>query len=329
MRLFSRPRGLIVTALVTATIASACSSGGPAHPSSTPSSGSQHDPVIAVAGDIETAGVQDAAGETAAVIERLHPTAVLTVGDNQYNNGSQAAFEKYFNRTWGRFKSLIHPTPGHHEYYLDHTASGYFTYFGAAANNASQPHCTASCDGYYSFDLGDWHLVALNTNHYRSGPKAVCAFVACAAGSSQVSWLKADLRANTKPCVLAYWSDPRWSSGTRHGSNPVMGPIWDALYAAHADLAVNGHEHMYERFGKQDPGGGADQAGIREMVTGTGGNVLYPLGSRIANSQRSNNTTHGVLDLTLHPHSYSWRFVPVSGETFTDSGTTTCNRKRS
>ncbi len=145
LRLFSRSRGLIVTALVTATIASACSSGGPAHPSSTPSSSAQHDPVVAVAGDIETAGVPDAAGETAAVIARLHPTAVLTVGDNQYNKGSQAAFEKYFNRTWGRFKSLLHPTPGHHEYYVDHTASGYFTYFAAAANNPSQPHCTACC----------------------------------------------------------------------------------------------------------------------------------------------------------------------------------------
>lgn len=320
---------MVAIAFVTAAMlaVAACPSGGGSHPRSAPPSESGHGPVVAVAGDIETAGIPDAAGETAAIIERLHPTAVLTVGDNQYNKGSEAAFETYFNRTWGRFKKLIHPAPGHHEYYVDHTARGYFTYFGAAANNSSQLNCRASCSGYYSFELGDWHLIALNTNHYRTKPKTVCAFVACDASSAQIAWLKADLRANTKPCVLAYWSDPRWSSGRKHGSNSVIGPIWNALYVAHADLVVNGHEHMYERFAKQSPRGTADPVGIREIVSGTGGNGLYPLGPPIANSQDTNNKTHGVLVVTLHSDSYSWRFVPVSGETFTDSGTTRCNKK--
>ncbi len=321
-------RPFIVTLLTAAMLAAACSSGGSTRPTPWPS-GSGHDPVVAIAGDIETAGVQDAAGQTAAIIERLHPSAVLTVGDNQYNKGSQAAFEKYFAKTWGKFKNIIHPAPGHHEYYLDHSARGYFTYFGAAADNGAQPNCKASCEGYYSFDLGDWHLIALNTNHYRTRPKAVCAFVACNESSAQVAWLKADLRANTKPCVLAYWSDPRYSSGTMHGSNPVIGPIWEALYAAHADLAVNGHEHMYERFAQQNPRGEADRDGIREIVSGTGGNALYPIGPPLPNSQVAANKTHGVLVVTLHPDSYSWRFMPVSGETFTDHGTAACNAKRS
>lgn len=184
-------------------------------------------------------------------------------------------------------------------------------------------------EGYYSFDLGNWHLIALNTNHFLTHPTAVCAFVACDESSAQVAWLKADLRASTKRCVLAYWSDPRFSSGTMHGSNPAIGPIWDALFAAHADLVVNGHEHMYERFAQQNPLGVADPQGIREIVSGTGGNGLYPLGPRLPNSQVANNKTHGVLMVTLHPDSYSWRFVPVSGETFTDQGSAACNPKSS
>lgn len=315
----------LVAAVAVVLAAAACSS-SPSPAPSPSSTSSDSDPVAVIAGDISTAGVPGAAALTAKLVESVRPIAVLTVGDNQYNTGSSAAFNKYFNQTWGAFKSLIHPSPGHHEYYTDHSARGYFTYFGAAANNASQPDCKASCEGYYSFDLGDWHLIALNTNHYVTKPKQVCAFVGCDANSAQLTWLRADLAANTKPCVLAYWSDPRWSSGTRHGSNPVIGPIWDALYAAHADVVVNGHEHMYERFAKQSPSGQADPKGIREFVAGTGGNALYPLGAPIANSQVRNNTNHGVLKVTLHPDSYTWQFLSAGGS-FTDSGTTQCNAK--
>ncbi|HUD11646.1 MAG TPA: cellulase family glycosylhydrolase [Candidatus Saccharimonadia bacterium] len=283
------------------------------------------DPVVVAAGDISTGTTDGGNKQTSDLVLSLKPTAVITMGDNQYNTGSAADFAKYFAPTWGRFKNLIHPAPGHHEYYTDHTAAGYYSYFGAAANNASQPNCKSSCEGYYSFNLGSWHLIALNTNHYLTSPKAVCAFVACDASSAQVAWLKQDLANNTQACTLAYWSDPRWTSGTTHGSNPVIGPIWDALYAGHADLALNGHEHLYERFAKQNPQGQADPAGIREIIAGTGGNDLYPFGTPIANSQMRNDTSKGVLQLTLHSDSYTWQFVPATG-TFTDFGTQACNK---
>ena len=284
------------------------------------------DPTVAAAGDISTGTTTGGNLETSNLVISLKPTAVITMGDNQYDSGSAADFTKYFAPTWGRFKKIIHPSPGHHEYYTDHTASGYYGYFGAAANNSSQPNCTASCEGYYSFNLGTWHLVALNTNHYISNPKAICAFVACDASSAQIAWLNKDLAANTQPCTLAYWSDPRWSSGTTHGSNPAVGDIWDALYAGHVDLALNGHEHLYERFAKQNPSGHADSAGIREITAGTGGNgPLYPFGAPIANSQVRSNASRGVVLLTLHANSYTWQFVPADGS-FTDFGTTTCNK---
>lgn len=284
------------------------------------------DPVVAVAGDISVPGGKGQSMPTSNLILSIKPNRVLTVGDNQYNNGSLADFDKSFSRSWGRFKNLIRPTPGHHEYYTDPGATGYYSYFGAAANNASEPSCTSSCKGYYSFDHGHWHLIALNTNHFTTKPLAVCAYVACGASSAQVAWLKTDLATNTQPCVLAYWSDPRWSTGTRHGSNPVIGPIWDALYAAHADLVINGHEHLYERFAKQNPLGEADAKGIREITAGTGGNSLYPFGRPIVNSEIRNDTSHGILKLTLHSDSYTWRFISV-GATFTDQGSTQCNAK--
>ena len=283
------------------------------------------DKVIAAAGDISTSTLTGPPKQTADAILALNPDGVLVLGDSQYNDGFAAQYSSYFDKLWGQFKSKIHPAPGHHDYYTDSTAAGYYGYYGAAANNASQPNCTASCEGYYSFNLGNWHLIALNTNHYTTTPLQVCAYVPCNATSAQVTWLKADLAANTKPCVLAYWSDPRFASGTKHGSNPVIGPIWDALYAGHVDIALNGHEHEYERFGKQNPSAVADNAGIREFIVGTGGNGLYPFGTPVANSEVRNNVTHGVLKLTLHADSYDWNFLPVDG-TFTDSGTTTCNK---
>ncbi len=282
------------------------------------------DKILAAAGDISTSTLTGTAKSTSDQIISLKPDGVLILGDSQYNDGFASQYSQYFNPLWGRFKAIIHPAPGHHDYYTDATAAGYYGYYGAAANNSSQPNCTASCEGYYSFNEGNWHIVALNTNHYTTTPLAICAYVACNAGSAQITWLKQDLAANKLPCVLAFWSDPRWASGTNHGSNPAVGPIWDALYAAHVDLALNGHEHLYERFAKQNPSGQADATGIREIISGTGGNGLYPFGTPIANSEVRDNVTHGILKLTLHTNSYDWNFLPVDG-TFTDSGTTTCN----
>jgi calcineurin-like phosphoesterase family protein len=277
------------------------------------------DIVLDAAGDISTRTKTGGNKLTSDLVLSLNPDHVLTMGDNQYDNGALADFQAYFNSTWGRFKSKIHPSPGHHDYYTDANAAGYYTYFGAAATPRN-PMCTSGCEGYYSFDLGNWHLIALNTNHHN------CAYVACGPGSAQVNWLAADLAANTKPCVLAYWADPRWSSGTKHGSNRAVDAIWDALSAARVDIALNGHEHFYERFAKQNSDGAATADGIRQFTVGTGGNApLYPFGTPIANSEVRDNSTRGVLQMTLHANSYHWSFKPIPGGSFTDSGTGTCN----
>lgn len=279
------------------------------------------DPVVVAAGDISTRTRLGGNLLTSAVVLSLHPDAVLTMGDNQYPDGSLEDFTTYYAPTWGQFKSITHPSPGHHEYRADNSASGYFRYFGAAATPRN-PDCGSACSGYYSWDIGKWHMVALNTN----GDD--CGEVACDAASAQVAWLKADLAATSQPCVAAYFADPRWSSGLKHGSNPSLGPIWDALYDAHADLVLNGHEHVYERFAKQDPSGQAADQGIRQITVGTGGNgELYELGTPIANSQVRANDSRGVLRLALHDGSYSWGFEPVVGDTFRDSGADTCNAK--
>jgi hypothetical protein len=289
----------------------------------------QPDPLVVAAGDISTITTTGGNKMTSDLILSINPDAVITTGDNQYNTGSLSDFQTYFHPTWGRFKSKIHPSPGHHEYYSDSTAAGYFGYFGAAAT-PNDPTCTASCDGYYSWDYEDWHLVALNTNHYSnpSQPSTTyCGFVACDATSEQIAWLEADLAATTKGCTLVYWADPRWSSGANHGSNTAMGAIWDVLYDAKVDLAINGHEHLYERFAKQNPSGTAVSDGVRQFTVGTGGNApLYNFDTILANSEAHDNSTRGVLKLKLHGNSYDWEFAPVSGGSYTDSGSATCNQ---
>ena len=161
-----------------------------------------------------------------------------------------------------------------------------------------------------------WHIVVLNAN---------CTLVSCSPDSPQVEWLKSDLAAHPAECTLAIWHQPRFSSGL-HGNDLTVAPFWDALYAAHADLIVNGHDHDYERFAPQDPQGRVDVAhGIREIVVGTGGAPLRPFVSVALNRESANATTHGVLVLSLHATSYDWRFVPVAGETFADSGSAPCH----
>ena len=197
------------------------------------------------------------------------------------------------------------PSAGNHEYNTA-GATGYYGYFGTAAGDPAK--------GYYSYDLGDWHIVVLNSN------------ISFIDASAQLTWLSADLSASTKSCTLAYWHHPRFSSGSGHGNNAAMQPFWDALYAADADVVLNGHDHDYERFAPQTPTGVADsQRGIREFVVGTGGRALYALGTLRANSQMFNASTFGVLKLTLSAGTYSWQFIPVAGQTFTDSGTASCH----
>jgi hypothetical protein len=233
-------------------------------------------------------------------------TAVLTLGDTQYEDGSLTKFQQSFDPSWGRAKNIIRPAVGNHEY-LTAGASGYYNYFGVAAGDRTK--------GYYSYDIGAWHIIALNSNCSQVG--------GCGAGSPQEQWLKADLAAHPTMCTLAYWHHPRFSSG-QHGSSTSYDAFWRALYAAGAEIALSGHDHDYERFAPQNPSGAADPNGIQQFVVGTGGKNHYQFMSIQPNSVVRNPDTYGILKLTLHATSYDWQFVPEPGKTFTDSGTMNC-----
>lgn len=278
------------------------------------------DPVVVAAGDIacdpldsvNKGGIgstnwchQKFTGE---LLPGLHPTVILTLGDNQYLDGNLRAFGQSFGTTWGRLKTLIHPSPGDHDY-LTPGAAGYFEYFGAAAGNPSE--------GYYSFDVGAWHLISLN---------AACAAVGgCGIGSPQEQWLQADLAAHPSRCTLAYFHFARFSSGIL-GSSSAGDAFWQDLYAAGADVVLSGHAHSYERFAPQTPKGAADPTrGLTEFVVGTGGRDHNAFLAPLPNSQMRDADTFGVLKLVLHPTSYDWEFVPEGGHTFTDAGTASCH----
>ena len=270
-------------------------------------------PVLAAAGDIACAAADPVTATTcrqegtARTLEALRPDVVATLGDNQYPNGELASFQASFDRTWGRLKAAIRPSPGNHEYYTS-GAAGYFDYFGAAAGDRSK--------GYYSYDLGAWHVIALNSN---------CGAVPCGAGSQQLAWLQADLARNPRACVLAYWHHPRFSSGS-HGDAAAMQPIWQTLADAGADVVLAGHDHNYERFSPLNAAGAVDHArGMREFVVGTGGKSRRPTGSPRAGSEVRDSSSFGVLALTLGPTGYAWRFVPEQGASFTDAGSDACH----
>lgn len=262
--------------------------------------------VMIAAGDIaQCSSSNDEA--TASVVNGI-PGTVAALGDNAYENGSASDYANCYDPSWGAFKARTKPSVGNHEYQTV-GASGYYNYFGAAAGDPTK--------GYYSYDLGAWHIVVLNSN---------CSFVSCAAGSAQEQWLRADLAANTKSCTLAYWHHPRFNSGSSHGNNTAVAPFWDALYQFGAEVILNGHEHVYERFAPQTPSAVADPAlGIREFVVGTGGRSFYAFGTPKANSEVRNNNTYGVLQLTLGAGSYTWQFRRAAGGTFTDSGSGVCH----
>lgn len=232
--------------------------------------------------------------------------AVLTLGDNQYPTGAFEDFQDSYDRSWGRVKSITHPSIGNHE----GLGYGYYTYFGAAAGPRDQ--------GYYSFDIGTWHVIALNSN-------SECRIVACDLTSAQLTWLREDLAAHQSLCTLAYWHHPRFSSG-RHQNHRVMTPIWEALYASGVDLVLSGHDHDYERFAPLDADGRVDKIrGIRSFIVGTGGAHHAAFGAIKAGSKVRNSDTFGILKLVLHPTSYEWEFVPEAGKTFTDKGKGSCH----
>lgn len=268
--------------------------------------------VLVGAGDIASCKNPEGARATAKLIEQI-PGTVFAAGDLAYEAGSTADFNNCYDPAWGRFKDRTKPALGNHEY-RERTASGYFHYWGAQAGPAEK--------GYYSYDLGDWHIVVLNTNCEAKG------LGGCGAGSAQEAWLKKDLAEHPNACILAYGHHALFSSGIfkSHAVHPELKPLWEDLYAAHADLVLAGHEHSYERFAPQDPEGKADLAhGIREIVAGTGGRSHDPLGFATANSEVRNWETYGVLKLSLAPGKYAWEFIPAEGDAFRDSGNGVCH----
>jgi chitodextrinase len=293
------------------------------------------DPVIAAAGDIAcdpaSSNFNGGSGSSSSCRQKYTSdllvnaglSGVLLLGDNQYYCGGYSAFLQSYDLSWGRVKSITHPSVGNHEYLTsggtgcnssNAGAAGYFDYFNGVGN-ASGP-AGARGSGYYSYNVGSWHLIALNTNCSSAG--------GCSASSPQGKWLAADLAANKNMCTLAYWHIPLFSSGGRANSNSR--PFWDQLYAADADLILAAHDHTYERFAPQRPDGTRDTSrGIREFIVGTGGANHTSFVTTAANSEVRNSATFGVMLLTLHPSSYDWYFKPEAGKTFTDSGTTACH----
>jgi len=263
--------------------------------------------ILVGAGDI--ADCKDLAGAeaTAKLLDKI-PGTVFAAGDLAYPDGSKANFRCY-DQTWGRARSRTRPSPGNHEFHSS-GATPYFDYFGAAAGDPKT--------GYYSYDLGSWHIVVLNSECKDVG--------GCGAGSPQEKWLRGDLAAHAVACTLAYWHKPLFSSGSAHGNDLEIKPLWDALYEANADVVINGHDHDYERFAPQTPDGARDPArGIREFVVGTGGKNHRPFGAPKPNSEVRDATAFGVLKLTLKPKGYDFQFIPEEDKTFTDSGSGACH----
>lgn len=276
-------------------------------------------PVIAAAGDIacDPASTYFAAGEgrddrcqqraTSDLLLDDDVRQVLTLGDNQYEDATLAAFRASYDPSWGRVKDKTRPAIGNHEYRTT-GAAGYFGYFGDVAGEPAK--------GYYSYDVGDWHLVALNSNCTKVG--------GCGAGSAQERWLRADLAAHPRACTLAYWHHPTFSSGS-HGNNPSTVPLYQALQDAGAEVVLAGHDHSYERFARQTAAGVADPTrGLRSFVVGTGGKNHYAFDGVKPNSELRDGTSHGVLKLTLRPDGYDWQFVEAGTRAVRDAGSDTC-----
>jgi len=290
----------IVTAKVAGTATITATSEGRSGTSAVTVTGASASVVLVGAGDIADCDAEP----TAALLDNI-PGTVFTAGDNAYPDGSDSDYAQCYDPSWGRHKARTRPAPGNHDYNTS-GASGYYGYFGSLAGQSGV--------GYYSYDLGAWHIVSLNSN------------VSMSPGSAQETWLRADLAASTKRCTIAYWHHPRFSSGSNHGSSTQSAGVFQALYDAGAEIVIVGHDHEYERFAPQTPNGVSNPAaGIRQFVVGTGGAGLYSFATPLPNSEVRDATSHGVLKLTLSDGSYTWEFIPVAGDSFTDSGSGTCH----
>jgi alkaline phosphatase len=236
---------------------------------------------------------------------------VFTAGDNTYDDGTASEYSRCYAPSWGAFRSRTRPALGNHEYNTG-GAGASFDYFGSRLGERGK--------GYYSYNLGAWHIVVLNSNRR---------YVSTDATSAQLRWLKADLAATTRRCILAYWHHPRFYSGgdSVPPPYPPVKSFWDALYAGGADVVINAHQHFYERFAPQAHSGSADPQGIREFIVGTGGKSTGPTPRyRRRNSEvaHGGDREFGVLELTLGDGGYSWRFRPVAGKSWSDRGSGGC-----
>jgi hypothetical protein len=270
-------------------------------------------PLLAAAGDVACRPDQRRTTavchqtDTASLLGQLAPDAIAALGDQQYDRGTADEFAA-FQASWGLYVDRIRPSAGNHEYNST-AAAPYYAYFGSHAGPPDR--------GYYSYDLGPWHVVVLNSN---------CTFVSCDTGGGQLQWLRADLAAHPAACTLAYWHHPRFTSANSSGGTSLVAPFWQALYDAGADLVLVGHDHDYERFGPQTPNAAPDpRTGIRQFVAGTGGRSHSRFVRLTANSEVRDNSSYGILALGLSPRSYTWRFVPEAGRGFTDGGSALCH----
>jgi acid phosphatase type 7 len=272
-------------------------------PAPTPNGTAEETAVLVGAGDIANCDVGEGHMATASVLDSI-PGTVFTMGDHAYPKGSQKSFEECYGLSWGRHKARTRPAVGNHDI---KTRNGipYYDYFGAAAGPRGL--------GYYSYNLGAWHIIALNSS------------IAIDRKSKQLKWLRQDLAENSTTCTLAYWHIPLFSSGG-HGNHPeLLLDTWRILYDAGVDVVVGGHDHNYERFAPQDPRGKPDpERGIRQFVVGTGGAGVYAFKDLAENSEVRQNQSYGVIKFTLHPDRYDWEFVTAKGEPFEDKGTGQC-----
>ena len=259
--------------------------------------------VFVGAGDIANCELLGGARSTAALLDGI-PGEIFTLGDHAYPTGSAKEFKDCYEPTWGRFKDRTHPVVGNHDLLTDR-GKPYWDYWGERGGPEKR--------GYYSFELGAWHIIALNSTAPANDK------------SPQVKWLKEDLAAHTVDCTLAYWHTPLYSSGP-HGGTFEMKDIWKILYDAGTDVVLSSHDHIYERFTPMDAKGKPDpEHGIRQFLIGTGGAGIYNFKRVAANSEVHDNTAYGVLKLTLYPGRYTWEFVPMAGKTFKDSGNASCH----
>lgn len=297
---------LSVTTPTQSSTAPVTSSSPPVTSSSPPAA-----PVIAAVGDIACDPTLYTVSncsfvKTAALVGAYPYDKFLPLGDEQYEDGQYSKFTNSYDLYYGQYLGITKPVPGNHEYNTTN-AAGYYQYFGAIAGDPTK--------GYYSYNLGDWHIVAINSN---------CAAIGgCTATSPEGLWLQNDLNSHGNLCTLMYSHHPRWSSGS-HGDNSIMGPFYQIADAAGVDVWLAGHDHNYQRFAPMDANRVADVNGIRQFVVGTGGAGRYSITTVSGNTQAYNTSTFGILSMTLDPTSYTWKFIPVAGSTYTDSGTTSC-----